>query len=198
MGHGQCARAAGDRADERHAAALAQHERDHLTCGRTKREPHAELAPPLRDGIRGDAVRADAGKEQRGPGEHRRQHQREGAHGLRVARVRRQRAHIVDGQRRIELVHQTPHRGNQIAGIRRGPNRIGHRIALRLFRRKIHLLAKIARDLAVPDVTNESDDRDGDVRAARRAGIGLQALAEGALARPETIRELRIDNRDGL
>src|SRR6266487_1051048 len=48
---------------------IAHDLRHHVSAARPEREPDPELAPPLPDGVRQEAVDADGGEQQRGSGE---------------------------------------------------------------------------------------------------------------------------------
>ena len=89
---------AADTPGERKAEAFTHHFAEHLSRVGAERAPDSEFVPAMGDGVREDAVDADAGQEERGGGERGGQGNRESPRGPCRFDIVGQRPHIVDRQ----------------------------------------------------------------------------------------------------
>ncbi len=143
--------------DQGHA--LSQNEAQDIAALRAERDADAELARPLRDGIRNDAIQSDRGQEQRGAGEDAEEQHRE------FFLEQRSRDHVVHRPRiaeRHRFVHVPDgllHRGQQRQRIfRRGPDSDVHQRPHSLAERLVKFRAGRGFEGKMADIAHHAHD----------------------------------------
>ena len=143
----------------------------------------------LRDQVRHHAVHAHS-RQQQGEGRKCAQHGAgEALAGQRIVQPLVHRADVVDRHAGIDSVNLADDGVGEVGRIRGGARHQIHPLAGRLLMREIHNDFAAAIEAILLDHPHHAGDRQGLLR------IEPEMLANGIVARPETLRELFVDNR---
>ncbi len=171
---------------------LAQDEREDVAALRAECHPHPDFLRALTDGMRRDAVDADACEQHR---DHRKPGEQHGAEArLRqcVGQLRIQRAGREEWQLRMQVLHLAADRRQNRGGLTGRPHHQHLRARIPLQRAQVHLRTNRARHGAAPHVPDDADD--GDPGSLARLLAELDSSSERILSGPGELREGLVDD----